>query len=512
MYNILIVDDEKIERNGIKFLISEMGIQLNIIEASNGKVALEKLAENFQAGNVIDILLTDVKMPFMDGLELTKRAKELYNSLKVVIFSGHNEFEYAKLAVKMGVSDYILKPVAPNEFKATITKVISEISDEKQEKEIKQKSMSYMREHLLYLFVNGAEEEELKRRASGILDMSFIYSYKRVMLLEFNHDFFGRICTDFGKEIQSCCSNVSFIYLNLNQQQALLFFEDAKAEVFLEIAEKICEKVKKVFSDTLYVAISKELSKETNMQKEIEELESLMENKFYYTDKYIFTVDNQINLEDENEEDDDSILKQMRQDIKLKDIVRLKRNFEQMCKKYMNKTTLSQVYIKFIFSNLLKEIYDALPSKSDKELNEEIELLYKSTDFKNIMVILEFNIGKLEKEFSVNPTTQHKEIEDIKKYIYSNYGSEIGVEQLAERVYLAPSYLSSLFKKETGQNLSKFIKAYRMEKAKEMLSETNMKIVNISDKVGYSNVSYFCQSFREYYGISPQKFRDNGEV
>ncbi len=506
MYNILIVDDEKIERNGIKFLISEMGIQLNIIEASNGKIALEKLAQND-----IDILLTDVKMPFMDGLELTKKAKELYDSLKVVIFSGHNEFEYAKLAVKMGVSDYILKPVAPNEFKATITKVLSEISDEKQEKEIKQKSMSYMREHLLYLYVNGTDDEELQRRASGILDMNFLYNYKRVMLLEFNHDFFGRICTDFGKEIQSC-SDVNFMYLNLNQQQALLFFEDAKAEVFLEIAEKICEKVNKVFSDTLYIAISKEIDKDTNMQKEIEELESLMDNKFYYTDKYIFTVDNQIRREDEDAEDDDSILKQMRQDIKLKDIVRLRRNFEIMCNKYMSKTTLSQVYIKFIFSNLLKEIYDALPSKSDKELNEEIELLYKSTDLKNIMIILEFNIGKLEKEFQVNPTTQHKEIEDIKKYIYNNYGSEIGVEQLAERVYLAPSYLSSLFKKETGQNLSKFIKAYRMEKAKEMLSETNMKIVNISDKVGYSNVSYFCQSFREYYGVSPQKYRDNGEV
>lgn len=79
-------------------------------------------------------------------------------------------------------------------------------------------------------------------------------------------------------------------------------------------------------------------------------------------------------------------------------------------------------------------------------------------------------------------------------------------------VYMAPSYLSCVFKKETGQNLSKFIKAYRMEKAKEMLEESHKKIVTISNEVGYPNVSYFCQSFREYFGISPQKYRSQGEV
>lgn len=100
----------------------------------------------------------------------------------------------------------------------------------------------------------------------------------------------------------------------------------------------------------------------------------------------------------------------------------------------------------------------------------------------------------------------------VKEYIHNHYSEELGAQQLADMVYLAPSYLSSLFKKETGQNLSKYIKQYRMEKAKELLTDTNMKIVNISEKTGYPNVSYFCQSFREYFGVSPQKFRDKGEV
>lgn len=85
------------------------------------------------------------------------------------------------------------------------------------------------------------------------------------------------------------------------------------------------------------------------------------------------------------------------------------------------------------------------------------------------------------------------------------------MDSLAEKVYMAPSYLSSVFKKETGQNLSKFIKSYRMEQAKELLENTMLKIVDIANKCGYQNVSYFCSSFRDCYGVSPQKFRENGE-
>ena len=127
------------------------------------------------------------------------------------------------------------------------------------------------------------------------------------------------------------------------------------------------------------------------------------------------------------------------------------------------------------------------------------------------MEILEKNLDRLSETFGQNPQMLHREIESVKDYIYEHYSEEIGVDLLAQKVYMAPSYLSHIFKKETGQNLSKFIKAYRMEKAKEMLEETHEEIVQISYAVGYPNVSYFCQSFREFYGVSPQKFRNTGE-
>lgn len=164
MYNILIVDDEKIERNGIKLLLKRMGINLGIIEAGNGKEAYDYLMSDDNKGEGhVDILLTDVKMPFMDGIELIRNVKDGGIKLKTIIFSGYNEFEYAKLAVKLGVEDYILKPVAPDEFKNTMLKVIRELDEELKKNEDYNKQANSLRQFYLYSLINGSAAKELLR-------------------------------------------------------------------------------------------------------------------------------------------------------------------------------------------------------------------------------------------------------------------------------------------------------------------------------------------------------------
>ena len=132
MYTYLIVDDEMIERKGIRMLLSWMNIRENILEASNGEEALEVFEKE-----KIDVLLTDINMPFMDGIELLSRIHEEYPGTETVIFSGYDEFSYAKKAISYGVSAYILKPVNPEEFK----KVVGEITEKlaKSEREEKRK-------------------------------------------------------------------------------------------------------------------------------------------------------------------------------------------------------------------------------------------------------------------------------------------------------------------------------------------------------------------------------------
>ena len=128
MISILIVDDEKLERKGIRFLLQKEEKDYQILEAVNGKDALGILQKQ-----KVDILFSDIKMPYMDGLELSRRARELYPDLQIIIFSGYNDFSFAREALRYGVVDYVLKPVDPAEFKKTLDKVTENI-DKQNEK------------------------------------------------------------------------------------------------------------------------------------------------------------------------------------------------------------------------------------------------------------------------------------------------------------------------------------------------------------------------------------------
>lgn len=505
MYRILIVDDERIERSGIQFLLKQMMLDVEVEEAPHGLAALEILKKE-----KFDILLTDIKMPFMDGLGLIEAVDTLYPDIRKVIFSGHSEFDYALKAMKFNVKDYILKPVEPTEFEKVIKKLITELQEYKFRMEQNEKSLGYLKEHFLYDLVNGKSVEEVEKEALSFFDLKEFNPYNRMILVEFNRDFFGEDGTDFEKRYAEK-TDISIQFLNLSPSQTLLFLKDDVADI-KEFGESICRFVKDNYNELCYVAISDEFHGLDRFAAAYESVEVLMEGKFYQPVSKVF-------LNEEAKEEglivqisDDTLLKRMKQDIHMKDISSLREHFDRLCDKYKHKTDFSQVYIKFIFSNLLKDFYSNIPGLDEGALNKEIDTLYRSTDLSSVMKIMNLNMNRLEQAFSKNPQMLHREIESVKTYIYENYDKELSVDILASHVNLVPSYLSHIFKKETGQNISKFIKAYRMENAKDMLENTHMKIVDISNKSGYPNVSYFCRSFREYFGISPQKYRGQGET
>lgn len=144
MLTILIVDDEKLERNGIKFLLKREKEEFRILEAANGKDALGVLASNH-----VDILFSDVKMPYMSGLELVCQVREKDRNMEIVIFSGYNDFSYAREALRYGVVDYVLKPVDPEEFSKTLSRVIENIRTREEEKEQRERQIDYLIKYFL---------------------------------------------------------------------------------------------------------------------------------------------------------------------------------------------------------------------------------------------------------------------------------------------------------------------------------------------------------------------------
>lgn len=505
MFKILIVDDEFIERDGIIFLIKKFSFDFDIKECSDGEEALEYLKKN-----LVDILLTDVRMPFMDGIELSQNAKLIYPDLKIIIFSGFGEFEYAKRAISLGVNDYILKPINQAEFKKTIESVIEKIEHENKEKRDKERRNFTEKEHVLLKIISGIPVENIRERFSLDNYTDFINKYKRMILMEFDKDFFNNH-QEFIKKILDDFQDKAD-YLNLNPYQGIFFLCEFVDEIILKNAcIKIHNMISEKYEVDCYFSISNLLTSPSMISEEYSNMEHIMEQRFFVSNKYIFSKKVDMILESTDEKFDSTILKNIEYYIKIKDFCSLKSSINLLIKKFSAQSDFSPIYVKSILSNIYRNICDEMKEANEMDLNEEIDKIYSSRTIQEIRKMLNNVIDNMEKQFPKEAFNYRHEIELVKSYVYENYGKDLSLDILAEYVYMTPSYLSSMFKKETSVGINGFIKNYRMEKAKDMLENTNVRIKEIGNIVGYSNTSYFCQSFKEFYGLTPEKYRQKDE-
>jgi len=499
MYRVLVVDDEKLERDGIRFLLSMEEGEWEIYEAANGKLALNELRKH-----PVDLMLTDIKMPHMDGLELSKKAREEYPDLEIIIFSGYGDFAFAQEAIRYGVTDYVLKPVDPDRFHDTIQKIQKEIASRKNKEQQSIKEKSFLQQYFLLGYIYSGDQERLKE-AEGIVDFSVWEQWHCAILIESDEAFFDSASDEVPLEIREELRR-SFFYLNLNGRQSLLLFKDVYCDYVL-VAKNVYNLLKRLHPVRFHLAVSRRFDGYQELPEIMEQLEQQMEEKFYHPDMHVFTNEGDENHPVSAETQDSRLMEKISEDISRKDVDQLKKHFECLVKKYENDTRFSAMYVKFVFSNVIQELFQENQFSEEYKLDHEVERLYSCTNLKQILAITQENIQKYEEFLERSMSGSRDEVASVKNYIYQHYAEDLSLETLAEKVYLSSGYLSFIFKKETGMNLNRFIRVVRMEKAKELLCSSNMKVAQVSEQVGIPNVSYFCRSFREYYGCSPESYR-----
>lgn len=497
--NILIADDEKIEREGIRYLLSLEKGERRIFEAANGKQAMQILrTEN------IDMILTDIKMPVMDGLELARRAKELFPEIRIVIFSGYNDFTFAQEAIRYGVTDYILKPVDPDNFHEIIEKAEKNIRERQAEENREIRRQNFLQQYFLQNFLYSGKKEILEK-AGEFVDLDKWNRWHCAILIETDTAFFDTAEENFPGELQKELRRV-FFYLNLNERQSLLLFQDVYCD-YLLVANHLYTFLKRNYMVRIYLAVSRKFDGCECLPEILGQLEQQMEEKFYHPEKHIFSCEEEELKMVAGEVQDSQLMQMISEDISRKDTEQLWKHFECLKEKYSSNTQFSAMYIKFVFSNVIQELFQENQFADEHRLEQEIDRLYSCGNIMDILKVTEDNIREYEKFLERSMSESRNEVAAVKNYIYQHYGEDLNLEMLAEKVYLSSGYLSFIFKKETGMNLNRFIKVFRMEKAGEFLRDTNMKVAQISEKVGFANVSYFCRSFREYYGCSPESYR-----
>lgn len=499
MYRMLIVDDEKNERDCILYLLKNCGFELEIKEAEDGVEALQIL-KIWPA----HILFTDVQMPRMDGLELIREALNLYPDIRPIIFSGYADFAYAKTAISLGVENYILKPVVPEEFTKTLSSLIGQLDEDQANMHMLENQKLFLLQYSLQLAIFGNFD---KTKAEPFISEQFS-AFRYMVMFTFKNDFLMHKSDAFFDNLRSFLTPEA-VSVNISPEQAVLFVRNPILD-----AKRFCDKllahIRDTFSVDCYIAVTKPLSEYQSFKDAFSFLEQQMEQRFFLPDTLIFLPDIIYTQRDETFEDDSQLLPLIQNALTSKNKALLQEYLTHLFNKYKVSVNQSQIYVKFLFSNVLTMLYPSLPAYACANfppLETMIANLYLQPDISEIIRIVKEVSKPILDSFSSGLDTMRKEVSCAIAYIANHYSEELSAEILASAVYLTPDYLSRLFKKSTGKSISQYIRQYRMEKAKDALLHTHKKVIEIGIQSGYPNYSYFCQSFREYFGSSPEKYR-----
>lgn len=507
MLTILIVDDEKLERNGIKFLLNREKEKFHIIEAVNGKDAVGILASRH-----VDILLTDVKMPYMNGLELSAHVKETYPEVEIVIFSGYNDFSYAREALRYGVVDYVLKPVDPDEFHRTMERVLRHIEERRLEYEKQEHQEDCLKKYFLQEWIyteSSKSRDNLKILTEDPDDI--LNRCTRMILAAASNAFFETEEEHFIGSLKERLQR-DFYYINLNSNESLFLFVEKYTD-YAETAEDLYQFFSRQYDIECYFAVSREVHGWEKFPDEFRQLEGLLSGQFYQPKRHVMINGQTDTSAVSTTEPDSKLAEQISNDIHYKDAVRLKQDFQKLEQKYRDEKKYSEMYVKFVFSGIVKEICEQFPEMGEKVLAKRVERIYRCRKISDILDIVNDCIREFEAYLNEQQDGVRKEVAQVKNYIQHHYkDGDLSPDHLAAMVYLSPGYLSAVFKEETGVTINRYVREVRMNKAKELLENTNMKILSISAEVGFSSSTYFCRSFREFFGVSPESCRKGQTV
>lgn len=479
MRTLLLVEDEKLIRKGIRSMIERSGVQVEeIIECNNGEAALEVLKSR-----EIDVMFTDIRMPKMNGIALVEKASELEHVPLIAAISGFGDFDYAVGMLRNGVKEYILKPVDRNE----ITKVLNKFEDElsKMADEYNSKQKSAMQQLKYMLFDENVTNLEIE---SICVDVHKYFPVKDFVVFCFsnNDDDFDLTEPDKYYYIQG------YDYLNIII---------ANAEYKTEVLKKL---------EHYYIGVSRVYYNFLDVKQAFCEAAQMRKTAFETCSKVIDAQDYTI-----PEQEYEYGVKVMMQTANLICSNKLEEAIEQLnffadgvkARKYSIDEFQEQM--KIIISTTMKVYKNSLKNKE----NEVMELL-DVFSFQTIDEYMDVVCGWIKNFYELVSTDldEHKTNMKMQKaidFIKENFATDLNMAVVSNHISMNYSLFSYTFKQYTGMNFVNYLKNLRVGEAKKLLTETEMKVNQISRTVGYEHEKHFMKTFKQVTGLTPSQYRHN---
>ena len=540
MLKIFLAEDEVIVRETIKRMIpwEDLGFEL-VGEAADGEMALPLLLRQKP-----DLLITDIKMPFMDGLTLAKVAKKEIPGLKVVILSGYDDFNYAKQAINIGVEDYLLKPITKNALIERLTEIRSRYEHEKTQKEYYEK---FHRE--MQAYEKNSSRDFFEALVSGSMDMIEIYRRSEklgldivaeaynVLIFTMNceEDFSGQregyseweaesleLLEEFFSENTSAmlfrCNIFSYGVLIKGQKETI---EENTRSCVSEIQRILDRKEQK---RQWFVAVGEPVERLSQIQKSYYSASRAFSQRYLY-DENILYYDEMASMEKKNVTEDDSTYLQ-KVDVNALNPAILQKflsngfleETENFVKDYFyaigqepleslvfrNYVTLN---VRFSVMSFLKEI--GCDTRTLEQEDTEDVLSESSKSLENAIAYAEKIISQAIALRDQNSGNKNRSIlKTAVDFIDSHYMEEdMSLNKAANAANVSANHFSALFSQNMGQTFIEYLTNLRMNKAKEYLRCTSMRSSEIAGEIGYKDAHYFSYLFKKTQGMTPSDYR-----
>lgn len=484
MLNILIVEDEPGAARYLSSIIEQSKMDLSICGiAKNGEEALKSI-ENTRP----DIMITDVRMPVMDGIKLVQIMKKLYPAIPVIIVSGYQEFEYARSALSTGVVDYLIKPVKPSRLREILSEIQNSVLKDRQ------------KEWIEFLHSSVCGEAEIVNTLETVKEAEtyHIALYREGGLLSrFNPEQVGRS----GEIMASGLYKVS----GRDKQEWVFFAETERwsQRDFIQIVSNHVRSEEEITSTLLFPYVEVTMRETTKvLQKHFKELEQLIVAGERTEHRGCPNEAVQNGWDPVIADRLDFAIKENRKDVLENAIIEIINIFRE------KKTTLinAEIVIRSYFQHMVRSTYVEVDlSEMEYELDKVFSVVSSFDQFQRDVLNLSFRF--------ITHSTQPLLFDEMRRWMQEHYTIPLSLESASERFRISASYISKLFRKYTGMSFGEALTMTRIEAAKRLIkSEPEMLMKDVAARVGYSDPFYFSKVFKARTGVSPSEFLRNSST
>lgn len=524
--NVLLVDDEAVDLEWMRRRVTgnEIPYPIHVSGTANSGFSALKMLEQER----IDIILSDIRMPIMSGMEFARRAREINPDVKIVFISGHEDFGYAKKAIELNASGYLLKPVEDLELYAMLANLCESVEREREEHRSISAAWSLVNEELLLRWLNDPAPSKVGTHIMEILSPLLRFGTTAALIeiddLEWKasemgeaekHHHINQLAGFIRYDVEENMLGTFF----RSQQTKFLILSSVPEPEFPSLLEKLISSVRNSFPFTVTVGMGKSAREEDQLRESYRQAQAALSIKWLLGKDRLISWDIVEWAPGEHfpVPSVEEILDRMLLAIMDYDLVAID-------------DCLGEIFNVRMPINQKKEVYDLIlrmTTKLHADLRQRGEDLYELLKWDSYQPVILFQFETvhditswLRKRFfelsellyAKNQRQKRKLIQEIMTYVDHNIEKKITLKEVAAFFDFTPNYLGYVFKEETGTNFSDYLNVQRTRRICELLSDPMLKIYEIAERMGYKNIIYFNRQFKQTMNMTPGEYRKRNKI